>query len=215
MPDIPPPVLDVPELPAPAEPRRIGGMDDAARELLRVEAFTDALDSYKTRLRGYVASRLPRGGKYPVPGVAPTVSMSDPQAKPTVVDADAFAEAYASVFPDEVETRHRVDVLDHEAAAAASDYAELRAALRIREEIVLPEKAVDRLVAQCAYDNDRGCYVHHETGLAVDGLTLRPPGDPRLTIRFDKTALETLSAALRERTNRALPNPDNSEELPA
>lgn len=213
----------------------IASIDDAIFERGYVDACMDVLADYRTRLEAFAAARLPRGGKWPMEGIAPTVSLSDPKPQPTIVDRDAFARWYADLWPDEVRYTHELAVDDPQAvidALAAGNgqsddvtsdpewraarFDEVAHAMRVVATIVLPEKAVDRATKHTRLDDEHGWVTvdGHQAGpgVIVDGLAVKPAGEPRLTVRYDKAWLASLTRTMIAAVDRRLPPPDQESQ---
>jgi hypothetical protein len=155
--------------------------------------------------------------------------LTDPQPKPRVLDRDVFGHWLATnVDPDGdlglVTSRQRVEVVDHDRAAAAildsgggdptqaavyrqSDrYHELRACLEVATEWLPSESALDVLLekrwAAVRSDGDGGWLLvavdgDGLPGDAVEGVTVSC-GEPQLQVRLEKQAREAAKAQVRQ-----------------
>lgn len=153
-------------------------------------------DTLGSSLRAVARSQGVKGVTLKVPGMG-KVTLTAPDPTATVADHDAFAE-WVDGFGDNdlVEWRWHVAVVDHDVAAHADNFDDLRSALRIEEVAYVSTGAIDALCNNGIVKVTDNAVVHVATGEVVPGTSVDTAA-AQVRITVDRDVRDAVYARLR------------------
>lgn len=192
----------------------IGNVDDAIAETARLDAILEVAGDRRKALKAWVGTQLGRAGtKIESEGLG-TALLTDPKARPVIVDDEAFRAWALREHPDATQTVQRVDPRAIERALAGEEGEEIAARLTelldsIPGAVTTDVTVSDKLAGQVAKPGEAreledGRLVVKATGEVIPGLRLELASDPAPQVKADK---ELVARLVEEITGRLTPLP--------